>query len=106
MERRIFMSWNPSKAEAEEMFLRQKVTAKLCDVLFLNDQEWEAVQKSEGNIRTAAPTIIVTRGKKGGDVMMGGKTLHYEARVVQAVCETGAGDAFAAGFVGAHLRGE
>ncbi|SRR5258708_4640608 len=106
-EYRIFLSWNPSKGEAEEFFLKQNTESnQVCDVLFLNDQEWEAVKKNEGSVKRAAKMLVITRGKNGGEVIINGVSTTYQAKVVSVVDETGAGDAFASGFVGAHLRGE
>lgn len=105
-ERKIFLSWNPSKAEAEELFLKQRLPANFCDVLFLNDLEFEAVSKMEHVVMASARIVVVTRGPKGGEVYSQGKKTTYEAKPVKVVCATGAGDAFASGFVGAHLRGE
>lgn len=104
-ENRIFLSWNPSKSEAEEFFLRQQAGEGICDALFLNDQEWEAVSKSEARIFRAARMLVITRGKKGGEVVIDGKHTSYTVNDSKVIDETGAGDAFAAGFVGAHLRG-
>jgi ribokinase len=106
-DKRIYLSWNPSKAEAEEIFLKHGMREeRFCDVLFLNDLEWEAVRKVENSVKTSAKMLVVTKGKKGGELIMDGKTQLYQAVVAPIVCETGAGDAFASGFVGAHLRGE
>lgn len=103
----VFLSWNPGKTEAEEILLRQRrENEKLCDVLFLNDQEWDAVRKNEAGIKRSVRTLIITRGKEGGEVFRDGVPTSYRATKTNAVDETGAGDAFAAGFVGAHLRGE
>ncbi len=105
-ERKIFLSWNPSKTEAEELFLKQHLDPHFCDVLFLNDLEFEAVKRSEAGVLAAAKIVVVTRGPKGGEVYAEGRKIPYEAKPVKVVCATGAGDAFASGFVGAHLRGE
>lgn len=105
-EKKIFFSWNPSKGEAEELFLKQKLPAGFCDVLFLNDLEFEAVSKAESVVMASAKIVAVTRGPKGGELYTGGKKILFAARPVKAVSATGAGDAFASGFVGAHLRGE
>lgn len=105
-QRNIFLSWNPSKAEAEELFLKQKMTPNFCNMLFLNDLEWDAVKKMEHAVLQSAEVFVVTRGDKGGEVYTRGEKQVFQAKATKAVCATGAGDAFASGMVGAHLRGE
>lgn len=102
----IFFSWNPSKSDAEEFFLRQPVSQGFSDILFLNDLEFAAVKSAERVVVSSTKILVVTRGNKGGEVYFEGKKHSYVAKPVTAVSSTGAGDAFAAGFVGAHLRGE
>lgn len=105
-EHKIFFSWNPSKLEAEELFLKQHLDPRFCDILFLNDLEFEAVERAKVSVLAATKILVVTRGPKGGEIYVEGQKRGYEAKPVKVVCATGAGDAFAAGFVGAHLRGE
>lgn len=103
----IFFSWNPSKGEAEEFFLRQAPPKGVfCDALFVNDIEWEAIERKRTTVEQSAKMLVITRGRKGGEVIRGGVSTPYTAKVVAVVDETGAGDAFASGFIGAHLRGE
>lgn len=104
----IFLSWNPSKAEVEEIFLRCTDLDRFrTKVMFVNDQEWEAIKSQEAKVRRVAETIIITRGKAGGDILTTAGDSQYVAEVVKDVVdETGAGDAFAAGFTGAILRGK
>jgi len=103
----IHLSWNPSKAEAEELFLRTKLPAgRFADVLFLNDIEWAAVEQKASMIHSMVQTLVITKGKQGGVVYQGDQEYPYEATTgVSVVDETGAGDAFASGFVGTLIRG-
>lgn len=105
-EHNIFLSWNPSKTEAEELFLRRRdVVAP--NVLFLNDTEWESVKEAQERIQKSSEFLIITKGKAGGIVYHNEESVRYEAKsVAHVVDETGAGDAFASGFVGAHIRGK
>lgn len=105
-EHKIFFSWNPSKAEAEELFLKSQVPRDFCDMLFMNDLEFEAVAKAKAAVLGAAKFVAITRGAKGGEIYTPDGELKFEAKPAKVVCTTGAGDAFSSGFVGAHLRGE
>lgn len=105
-EHNIFLSWNPSKTEARELFLQQGLGGKkFCDVLFLNGSEWEVVLKAKEQVLSVSPLVIVTEGSKGGNILAHGKSVPFSAKAVPVVDETGAGDAFASGFTGAILRG-
>lgn len=48
----------------------------------------------------------MTDGKAGGQVCTGGRCWHYEPRLVEAVEETGAGDAFGSGLTAALISGK
>ena len=52
------------------------------------------------------PTTIVKRGAGGADFVAGTTRLHVDAARIDALDTTGAGDAFAATFLAAHLAGE
>ena len=56
--------------------------------------------------RDLGPSIIaITSGEEGAVVLAGGERHHVPARRVPVVYDIGAGDAFHAGFVAAHLAG-
>lgn len=106
VDHQIFLSWNPSLLEAETFFKQVAATGKCCDILFVNEHEWAAIESVKQKVLASCPIVIVTRGKEGGDVLRGDTTYHYEAKHdLTVINETGAGDAFASGLVGAHLRG-
>ena len=63
------------------------------DVVFGNEEEFELV----GEVR--APTVVVKRGARGCLVRRGGDTFELAAEPADVVDTTGAGDAFAAGFL-------
>jgi ribokinase len=101
----IFFSWNPSKHEVEEIFLRSQIAIKP-NVMFVNDQEWATIERVENTVRSNVEMVLITRGKKGGEVLIEGKKISYTAKIVENVVdETGAGDAFASAFTGAKLKG-
>lgn len=74
------------------------------DLLFLNDREAVALARS-GTLDPEAPestALVVKLGADGAEVRLpGGERVHAPAYDVDVVDTTGAGDAFAAGFLGA-----
>lgn len=79
-------------------------------VFFANDYEFGLVLSktglSEEELLGATPVIVVTYGEKGSRVRTskGDETIPA-VPVKKAVDPTGAGDAYRAGFIAAHLRG-
>jgi sugar/nucleoside kinase (ribokinase family) len=63
------------------------------DIVFANEDEAAFV----GEIETE--TLVVKRGARGCVVRRGGEEREYPAQAVTVVDSTGAGDAFAAGFL-------
>jgi ribokinase len=63
------------------------------DVVFANEDEVALVGPLE------VETLVVKRGPRGCSVYVGGEEREYPAEPVEAVDSTGAGDAFAAGFL-------
>ncbi|APE96367.1 carbohydrate kinase family protein [Halodesulfurarchaeum formicicum] len=81
------------------------------DVLLLNEREATAVFPAASGPpieRAASPdrVIVVKRGADGASVYTGDETHHHPGFAVEAVDTTGAGDAFAAGFLAATVGGE
>jgi len=64
------------------------------DVIFANEPEWEIVGAAYG----LAPTAVVKRGARGL-LVLGEQRVELPAREGKVVDATGAGDAFAAGFL-------
>lgn len=102
------LSWNPGKRElkliADGWLNLTDVPATL---LFVNKQEWEQMANQHQAARDTFQQIIITNGKHGGQVYTQDWGDHsYDVQPVEAIDETGAGDAFAVGYVSAYLRGE
>jgi sugar/nucleoside kinase (ribokinase family) len=84
------------------------------DVLFVSEDEMEVMPRDDA--RTALPrlasdrlaTIVYKRGERGGLVLdtRGRRFVEWNAKATRVVDPTGAGDAFAAGFLAGTLRGE
>lgn len=104
-EHNIKLSWNPSKGEVIDI-VKNTIGdfAHCCKVVFLNEIEYSSIQGHERFLQELSEIVVVTRGKKGGEVYFDGKKLEYSGKVVPVMCELGAGDAFASGFAGALLK--
>ena len=72
--------------------------------LFLNDREARQAQKND-LLATTAATQVISRGASGGEIRRGTETVSHPGFDVDVVDTAGAGDAFAAGFLAAHLDG-
>ena len=80
------------------------------NVLLVNELEARAVfGADEGSAIAAAAgperTIVVKRGADGASLYAGGEPVHHPGFAVEAVDTTGAGDAFAAGYLAATVGG-
>lgn len=80
------------------------------DYLFLNELEAERAagltEEAPERLASAVPNVIVTRGARGSLGCVGGQRFTVPAARQLTVCDaTGAGDAFVAGFLAAHVRG-
>jgi ribokinase len=104
----IGMSWNPGRKELE-LIASGHIQAEHipCDIMIMNKEEWAILSSVQNTLLEAVGQVIITEGKEGGHVY---KKNHYEYKYdtpeVKAVQETGAGDAFAVGYVTAHLLGK
>lgn len=81
------------------------------DILFANEAEVCALYEMDNFADAArlagqdAPLVALTRSAEGSVIMDAGQALVIDAAPVQVVDTTGAGDAYAAGFLAAHARG-
>ncbi|MEA2056217.1 MAG: carbohydrate kinase family protein [Patescibacteria group bacterium] len=99
------LSWNPGKAELK--FLaegRVSFDQIPCQVLFVNQQEWEMIGKVQDEAIKSCAQVIITNGKKGGQLFVAGKDKgKFPSSRHEAVDTTGAGDAFACGYVSGQI---
>jgi len=85
--------------------------SKGASVIFPNEDEAEALTGlAEPNAQLDAlaalyPLVILKRGVHGCRARRGGETFEVAAPQSEAIDTTGAGDAFVAGFLSAHLTG-
>jgi sugar/nucleoside kinase (ribokinase family) len=82
------------------------------DILFANEEEvvelYQAANWDEaaGKAAKAVPVAVLTRGSKGARIHMEGVTVDVPAHKVQVVDTTGAGDAYAGGFLYGYTHGK
>jgi ribokinase len=105
--KQVGLSWNPGKPELELLNSGQLSPAKIeCDILFLNKGEWESLVDIKYTLLEHIPYVAITEGKDGGQLHVKGHyTQPFKAAKSKTIQETGAGDAFATGFVAAHYLG-
>ncbi len=99
----VRVSLNPGSLELKK---RDRVLELLgeVEILFVNREE--ANKLFEGDEVKLSRVMVVTEGKRGGRLWLpDGKQVEFVGREVQMVDATGAGDAFASGFVSAILYG-
>jgi sugar/nucleoside kinase (ribokinase family) len=89
----IDLSGTVALEEAGVGFVRELIADRVPRVVFGN--EVEAALLGE----LAAETLVIKRGRRGCLVRHGGEEVAYAARPADVVDSTGAGDAFAAGFL-------
>ncbi|SEO26280.1 ribokinase [Halogranum amylolyticum] len=79
-------------------------TLALADVVFLNDRE--AATALDECTDHGAETIVLKHGPRGAEVRASEETFTHPGFAVETVDTTGAGDAFAAGFLASRVRGD
>jgi ribokinase len=101
------LSWNPGNAELALLAKGQFSLAEIpCEIFFVNQEEWQLLHSVQKEILANIPQVVITQGKAGGDVYLFSQhAFHYEGQQVRALDATGAGDAFAAGYIAATILG-
>ncbi|MFC7057134.1 carbohydrate kinase family protein [Halovenus salina] len=75
---------------------------RLADVVFLNESEAAAAQQSD-DLASLDGITVIKRGSEGATATTDGQTVRHDGFEAEPVDTTGAGDAFAAGFIAARL---
>lgn len=71
------------------------------DIIFPNEEEYTLLSKNH-QLTSLFPEIVVTKGEQGAELV---GIAHVEAKQVEAIDPTGAGDAFAAKYIAERLSG-
>jgi sugar/nucleoside kinase (ribokinase family) len=107
----------PSTSQIRDGFPDLKRLMKISKILILNKNEMleiaSKIKTKTGNIKElfdlahklGPETVCITDGMKGAWTSDGKNILHSPVKKVRAVDVTGAGDAFAAGFLGLYIKG-
>ncbi|MEF8825461.1 MAG: PfkB family carbohydrate kinase [Halapricum sp.] len=91
------VSFDPGRRVADRAY---DPVLERADLLFLNEREFGLVEDEE--ILSSGQTVIVKRGADGAQLRRGDKTVSHSGFAVEPVDTTGAGDAFAGGFLAAR----
>jgi ribokinase len=112
-EKKISVAFNPGSHEISSLKKLRPFLGYL-DVLLVNLQEaaklTEHLPKSKDEIfadlgKLNIPIVVVTEGRGGASLVVKRKVKHLPALKVDTVEETGAGDAFASGFMAGIIQG-
>jgi fructokinase len=82
------------------------------DILFANEAELASLYESNdlhdavAAVRSDVPLAAITRSEAGSLILRGSETVHVHAEPAKVIDTTGAGDAYAAGFLAALARGK
>lgn len=99
--KKLFVSLNVVDTDKEDIELLCSANA---DILFCNDKEFKRIEHIDGEILNKGTTIAVTQGENGCVVFTKNGEKEYPAFKVDCIDPTGAGDAFAAGFIYGHMK--
>ena len=89
----------------------RELVAGHIDILFANEAEIAALYETNTHAEAAnlarhdVALAAITMSENGSMIIKGGETVLVPAEPTQVVDTTGAGDAYAAGFLAAHARG-
>lgn len=90
----------------DELFTRKDLHALLSEVDIFLSNESEFQQLTQGGFRVENTWLCVVKmGKQGARAIQGGEMFYCEAKSVEVVDTTGAGDAFNSGFINGWLNG-
>jgi 2-dehydro-3-deoxygluconokinase len=103
------LNWRPALWTGRDPALLLRL-ARRCDLVFVGQDEAETMWglTEPDQVRRLIPgprTLVVKRGAEGAVAYEGGQTVRVGALPVTVVEATGAGDAFAAGFLAGSVRG-
>jgi ribokinase len=98
----VQVSFDPGRRLADREFDR---TLELADVVFVNDREAESLLDDQPAPLVGQRVVVVKHGAGGAEARTPGGDYRHPGFDVEPVDTTGAGDAFAAGYVATRLDG-
>jgi ribokinase len=121
-EHNVKLAYNPKQSQIHEDVKKIVEVIAGTAVLFLNKDEALEILSQTGTFsqenledenvlvgelkKLGAQIVVITDGVRGAWASDGSETFFVPGRKVAAIDSTGAGDAFASGFLGAHLEGK
>lgn len=120
-EKKIYLAFNPRQKALENDIQKNIQAISVMDILFVNkDEAINIISSKEGDgqnerlndekylieeLKKIGPKVVaLTDGIRGAWGFDGEQLLHVDALLRKAVDSTGAGDAFASGFLAAYLK--
>jgi ribokinase len=100
-----FVALNPGYPYSALGFDKLSELLKYVDLVFFSELEFLSLKKKERDFLKYVDVLVVTMGKKGSKAFTQNKSFYQPAFKVRVVDTTGAGDAFAAGFLYTFLKG-
>lgn len=102
------LSWNPGKKELMMLAERKLDIEEIpCFIFLVNEEEWQMIEDVQNRVFSTFPYVVVTAGKRGGDVYHQQEHVcHFPALSSEVIDTTGAGDSFATGFVAGIIWGK
>jgi ribokinase len=97
----VTVSFDPGRRLGQRDYAE---TLARADVVFLNDRE--AATALDECAQQGAETLVLKHGPRGAEVRTPSETFTHPGFAVETVDTTGAGDAFAAGFLASRLRND
>jgi len=101
-----FVVFNPGYGVFElkdDGWKKMEKILKSVDVFVVNEEEYKICAKKI-DLTNFKKILIITKGANGADIIINSKIIHVDAYKTKTVDESGAGDAFNAGFIAAHLK--
>ena len=113
-EKKNFLAFNPGTHQINEGFRALSPMLKVTDVLFVNKEEAQTMIGDHKNIKNLMQAlkrhvpgrIVITDGSKGSYTYDGEKCYFLPVFKAKVVEMTGAGDAYATGFIAALFHGK
>ena len=107
-----FLSLNPGTLLSYYGLKTLDKIIKKANIIFLNKKEVKILTGLNFNegaqvlVDMGVPIVVVTCGKSGATVYNENNVITFPTAVVEALDTTGAGDAFAAGFIASFVKGK